>query len=439
MKSYVIVGGGISGLYSAYSLHKHFGIDNITVLEKENILGGRIHTIYPEANIFLEMGAGGVVNVQKNVMKLLAELNLTDKLMVGSTGRSLVVASTIPTSTYITQPNDIVPTIYQITDFIDITNSDFYDTMEILIKKLEDPIFYELALSYNLYMLIEKLYGFDKAEQLMYQFGYHADFYEQNSVEALNMFKKEFSRNAKFHRINGGMGQIIDALAAYLTTHNITIETNSECIDIIKVGTNYKCILQNAVQIGTENIIMSIPKMNIMKIKYFQNILQKLNSVIHKPLLRIYAFFPKINGKVWFNEINTTLTTKTLLSQISPIDKEKGILMIYCDSLNARTWNYFDQNNILERELMYHLTKLFSNYIIPEPTKIYKSYYDSATHVWKPSINPYEMYHEIMHPIKDENIYIVGETYSLNQQWSEGAIQSVNDLMELLKSKINKI
>ena len=435
--SYVIVGGGIAGLYSAYSLHKNFGYTNITVLEKDNRLGGKIYTIYPGDNVFLEMGAGGVIDVQKNVIELLAELKLMDKLMDSSGSRSLVIASSVPTSKYIDTPNNIVPTIYQITNIIDIKNSDFYDIMDTLNKKLEDKNFFQMALSYNLYALIEKLYGFEKADQLMYQFGYHADFHEQNAVEALGMFKREFSINAKFHRIDGGMLQIINALASYLNKNGIVIRLNTECINIDKITNKYRCILANGDFIETDNIIMAIPKVNIIGIKYFENIYSKLNSVIHKPLLRIYVYFPKINGKVWFDSINSTLTTKTLLSQIIPVNKDKGILMIYCDGLNATAWHYFEQNQILEKELMYHLTKLFSNIVIPNPTKIFVSYYDSATHVWKPSIDPYQMYKEIMQPIENENIFIVGEAYSLNQQWSEGAVQSVNDLMKILKRKIS--
>ncbi|XWV25335.1 amino oxidase family protein [Tupanvirus deep ocean] len=429
--SYLIIGGGISGLYSAYSLHKNFGVTNITVIEKENKLGGRINTMYVD-DIFLEMGAGGVVNTQKNIMKLLDELGLKDKLNKGGGGRSLVISESIPTSNFIVGQNEKVPTIYKIKDIIDIKDTDFYDIIETLTERLKNKIFYETAISYNLYRLIEKLYGYEKADTMMYQFGFHADFYEQNAVEALDMFKKEFSRDAKFHRINGGMIQIINALASYLRKNNITIKTNCKCIDISKNKSKYICSLENGGWIESDNIIISVPKMNMLKINFFTNFQNKINSVIHKPLSRIYAFFPKVDGKIWFDSINTSLTTKTLMNQIIPIDKEKGILMIYCDSVNAKTWHYFDKNGILERELMYHLTKLFSDIIIPSPTKIYVSYYDSATHVWKPSVDPYQMYKKVMQPIEGENIYIVGETYSLNQQWSEGAIQSVNDLMELL-------
>ena len=43
-KDYVIIGGGISGLYTAYRLAQREHIGNITVVEKLDRLGGRLLT-----------------------------------------------------------------------------------------------------------------------------------------------------------------------------------------------------------------------------------------------------------------------------------------------------------------------------------------------------------------------------------------------------------
>lgn len=436
MMEYIIVGGGISGLYSAYMLHKKFGIINMIVIEETGRLGGRIETLYTNGD-YLELGAGGIINIQKNMQALVKELDLENNLMSGRGGRSLVIAESVSTSDYTNKDNNIVPTIYKIVDIVPIEKTDFYDIINILLDRLRDPIFYEMALTYNLYALLEKLYGFEKADQLMYQFGYHSDFYYQNSVEALDMFQREFSKNAKFQKFGNGMIQIIQKLAAYLQNNGITVRINCRCIDIAKNGNGYICFLGNGGKIEAKNIIFAIPKIQLLKINYFEKIHEKLMSVVHKPLIRIYVYFPLDNGKVWFENIKSVYTTRTLLNQIIPYNKKKGILMVYCDDLNAKTWYYFEKNNVLRRELMYHLTKLFSNINIPEPIKIYTSYHDSATHLWKPCVNPKQMYEEIVQPIRDENIFIVGEAYSLNQQWSEGAVQSVLHLMDRLEKNKN--
>ena len=79
---------------------------------------------------------------------------------------------------------------------------------------------------------------------------------------------------------------------------------------------------------------------------------------------------------------------------------------------------------------MFHLRKFFSEIEIPEPDNIYVSYYENATHCWKPAINSYEIYDDIIHPFKNDKIYIVGEAYAQTQQWLEGALETVNYLID---------
>ncbi len=430
MMSYVIIGGGIAGLYCAYSLHIRFGLSDIIVVEKDNRLGGRINTIHVD-NQLIELGAGGVVNVQHNMFSLLSKLGIS--VSKGSSGRSQIITSTLSTKKITGETNPFVPTVYKIDNIINILDTDFYVIIEDLIKKLDDDMFRENARSYNLYALVEKIYGSVKADQLLYQFGYHDDFQKQNSVEALKMFEKEFRPDAKYHRVIGGMSYIIDKLTSYLKENNIKILTNTKFMDIHKITNGYNCIFDNVKKISTKNIILAVPKKALLKIPFLSVAKNKLKSISNKSLSRIYLFFPKNNNKVWFDHINDILTTNTLLSQISPINKSDGILMIYTDGQNAKTMHYLEKNNILEPEIMYHLIKLFSDIEIPKPIKIITSYYDTATHIWKPSINAYQMYYDIMQPIKNEKIFITGEAYSLNQQWCEGAVENVNDLMLLVE------
>jgi protoporphyrinogen oxidase len=54
---YIIIGGGISGLYVAYNILKKSPGSRILVLEKENTFGGRVFT-YTDSNMSVETGAG---------------------------------------------------------------------------------------------------------------------------------------------------------------------------------------------------------------------------------------------------------------------------------------------------------------------------------------------------------------------------------------------
>ena len=124
--SYAIIGGGISGLYCAYSLHKKFGINDITIIEKDNRLGGRINSIYIDGTT-LEMGAGAIPGNHYREMKLLEELNLLHKLDAGGSGRSYSEISTISTKNFISGP--AVPTIYQINKIVPLEKTNFYNIL----------------------------------------------------------------------------------------------------------------------------------------------------------------------------------------------------------------------------------------------------------------------------------------------------------------------
>ena len=75
---YIIVGGGISGIFMAYKL-SDTGKD-ILLLESTNRLGGRIFT-KKEQGLQFELGAGRVSSKHTKLMSLLKELELDDQLI----------------------------------------------------------------------------------------------------------------------------------------------------------------------------------------------------------------------------------------------------------------------------------------------------------------------------------------------------------------------
>jgi len=80
-----VIGGGISGLSSAYLTLKEAKKRNIAIdlyiFEKENKLGGTISTIFRDGFI-CECGPNGFLNSKKETMDLIKDLNLENKLLV---------------------------------------------------------------------------------------------------------------------------------------------------------------------------------------------------------------------------------------------------------------------------------------------------------------------------------------------------------------------
>ena len=420
---YLIVGAGISGLYAAYSLHKKFGIKDILIIEKSNRLGGRIYSFDIGSRI-VELGAGVILIIHNNLLELVNELGLQDKLIYNESKRSYMSLS-------------FDQNFYQINKITNLNDSGFVEKVNDLRNMISNnnnnnnnnKLNNKLIGSYSLYRFIERVYGIDIANKMNNEFGYDGDF-NQNAIDCINMLTRDV--NTPFYILKDGLIQIINKLKDYLEKNGIEIRLNTECINIKKDNNiGYQCILNNGILVA-DNIILSIPKNSLLSLKYLSPIKDLLNSVLTKSLMRIYLVFPTINGKSWFDNLNGVITTNTILRQISPIDKKNGILMVYSAELTANTWNYLKKNKKLKSEIMFHLRRTFHNILIPDLIKIYSKYWNEATHIWKPSYSSEKISEEIIQPFKDEKIFIVGESYSNIQQWSQGTLETVNKLMNII-------
>ena len=89
-------------------------------------------------------------------------------------------------------------------------------------------------------------------------------------------------------------------------------------------------------------------------------------------------------------------------------------------------------NKKLTKEIMLQLEKIFDFKIEPP---IYNSinYWNCGVGYWKPKYNSKKISKKILKLNKDDNLYIIGENYSNNQGWSEGALETVNELLNNYK------
>jgi len=403
--NYLIIGGGIAGLYCAYSLNKKHGIKNILIIEQNNYLGGRIKTFRSKEGI-LELGAGVILEHHKYVLKLVHELGLEKDLLLYKSIKYYI--------------ND--------TKITNINKNGFIEIIQNLKNGLDDKLEYALAMSYSLYRYIERIHGIDVANDLKNQFGFNADFYEQNAIDGINMLLRDIG--ASYYKLNNGFNQIINKLRNYLIENKIEIQLGVKLKNINKIGNKYECLLNNDT-VMANNVILAIPKNALCKINYLSSINNLLNSVISKALMRIYLVFP-VNSKVWFDDLQGITVTNTILNQIVVINKKTGVLMVYLIDNSAITFEYLRLRGILESEVMFYLRRIFKAVNIPNPNKVYCMFWHRATHLWRPTVDSKVNSKKIVKPFEDDRIFIVGEAYSKIQQWSEGALISVNNLMSVI-------
>ena len=93
MKTVVVIGGGITGLSTMYYLQKAATEKSLDVrlmlIEAEETLGGKIHTVY-DGDFIIETGADSIVVRKENITSFIKEINLEDQVVYNATGKSFL-------------------------------------------------------------------------------------------------------------------------------------------------------------------------------------------------------------------------------------------------------------------------------------------------------------------------------------------------------------
>ncbi|MWV42438.1 protoporphyrinogen oxidase [Paenibacillus sp. HJL G12] len=93
MKKVVVIGGGVTGLSTAYYLQKNARESgkeiHITVVEASERLGGKIRTVH-DGEFTMETGADSIVTRKTNALELIEELGLKDNVVYNATGVSYI-------------------------------------------------------------------------------------------------------------------------------------------------------------------------------------------------------------------------------------------------------------------------------------------------------------------------------------------------------------
>ena len=173
MNDIIVIGGGISGLYTAYKLSYQYPKLNIKLIEKSNRLGGRIHT-YKDANFQIEAGAGRISSKNVTLLGLLKELNLEQKLL------SIV--------------ND-----FQIVDIKrpgQIQKSNVYTYLKIVLSNVTEDK--ETLQNITFIDYIKMKLSASETKYLLNFFGYTSELTVMNAADSIDIMKTYFSKGSKY-------------------------------------------------------------------------------------------------------------------------------------------------------------------------------------------------------------------------------------------------
>jgi cytochrome b involved in lipid metabolism len=437
---YLIAGGGIAGLYTAYHLVKQFPTAKICILEASNRLGGRLHSIHLESNSIIEAGGARFNTQQYRILALIRALGLDSKCIE------------IPSnSKYISIHPNYDPRLETI--FPEIDDIIYKLQAHIRQHKISD----DKLINTNLLELVHQIYSHQYPtikKYLISRYPYYSELHSLNALEGLSLFTNEFSAKMKYFILAGGLEQLTTSIYQQLKKHStVDIHLNQpletlETINRTTVSNSIYTIIsrgQRDIELRANKIILALPQSALLKIKYLTRhavVRSLLNSIQPEPLYRIYARYPldKKTGKVWFAEMPKIISNLPI-KYIIPSNVEQGIIMIsYTDSRFARYW--FDKlsagDDILEKELARQLKLLFPKLEIPAPMWIKHYYWDMGAGYWKPGCSRETLLPQITQPLAGEEVYICNENYSSHQAWVEGSLESAEYVLEKLGVQVSK-
>jgi len=442
---YIIVGAGITGLYTAYKLIKKYPTARICILEASNRAGGRLHSIRFKGSL-IEAGGARFNTDQHRILELIHILGLDSKKVPIKSDIKYIPIN----RKYDPQLETLFPTIDDIIRNLEqeckqqnITTTQLTNTT---LLELTDRLLHNQYPTIKTYM--ESCYP------------YYSELARLNALEGIHLFTNEFATKTKYFILAGGMEQLITELFSRLSnSNNVEIMLNKPVSSITIANKDDTTLQEKALKVAiantttttitidksliARNVILALPKNAIQNIKInitnsnkFQTLLNK--SITTEPLYRIYAQYPldKKTGKVWFHDIIKT-STNLQIKYIIPYDYKKGIIMIsYTDSKYAEYWFKQVENGTFERELNRQLSLVFPDKTIP-PAMEYKHYYwDAGAGYWKPGASRMQLLPSITKPFSDSNIFIANENFSSHQAWIEGSLESADLVLSMLTTKV---
>ncbi len=396
----IIIGSGISGLYSAYKIKQLSPDTSFLILEKykKKWIGGRTsNEVFYGTEIVTGAGIGRK-NKDKLLYKLLHDFNLS-------------------TPEYIINP--------QKSKLIHSVNGN--DVMNRLKKEYRN--FKDKTLTFK--QFATKVLGEKEYKEFIISAGY-TDYENEDVFETLYYYGME-DNTSSWRAFHVPWRKLVIKLYNYIGGQHfrfssevtkITKEQEEPCKFIIDTEDNiqYKC---NKVIIGStiDTIRKLLPSYHIY------------NDIEGQPFLRLYAKFTKKSIPVLKEYIKGFTFVPGPLQRIIPMDPDNGVYMIaYNDNNNTIALKKYLQNTRENRELYEIL--LEKSLGMPENSMniiaIKDYYWPIGTHYYKPlNKELYNSREEFMdkaqHP--EKGILVVGEAVSRNQGWTQGALESVNAVL----------
>jgi hypothetical protein len=425
----IVVGAGISGLFCVRELLKRHPEWRIALAERYKGLGGRTYSYSPPGfpGVRWEMGAGRVHKDHTMVMGLLKDYSLT----------------------WVPIPAEIG---FQSRPGLDVEPNPF--------ESLYLPLYFQplasldssVLATHTLEELLKKVYGLEKTAEILAPFPYRAELITLRADLALAGFldKGEMSSYEGYGVVKEGFGELVARMRADVEKRGAVILNRHRLLTFVR-GPGKAVDLQFAfgypedkaasgtIQLRAgKGIVLALHKDAVAELQPFRG-WKTLRLLKTEPLLRVYAVFPLVAGKVWFAGFSKFVTPERP-RYILPIDAEKGVIMIsYTDADDTRDYMQIQKkggDKALEKVIMKDVRRLFPSLEIPDPLFFRSHPWETGATYWLPGFyDPQKESLAACHPLPAAfpSVWLCGESWSMRQAWVEGALEHTAECIKQIE------
>lgn len=450
------VGAGVANAYTCYQLKK-LGIskNKIIVLEKQNIIGGRISSL--SSNIYKH-------NKPEVAFSELGAMRLFDTTSMKKIFDLLKVFDLKTVKVSLEDKNNIFfykNKQYNKSDVILSNGIKLKDLESYVINNIQkkytninfDNIFdYEEFINMNINDLFMK-YGNVIQEDINIWIAYNGyDIYTNNTQISSMLIMKNFfnqsNKDLQYYLLDG----MISLVKKLFENSNVQIIYNTRAINIKKDSDGYNII--NTIdsnheykQYKCKYLFIGVTSKNLQVLNTYNQIpisslrLKMAFESISVPLFKVFLKWDKEN--IWWGEgfkyKSGKSTTDLQIRQIHYYDDE-DILIYNSGKYASELNNKFLENPAKASIEVYEQIKKVHQADIPPPNFVYTlfKYWPDGSHKWKIGADVNKNIKLIPNGFIDgSNIFIIGDAFSKYQGWIVGALDSADVAIKSLEQNIN--
>jgi monoamine oxidase len=451
----ICLGSGVSSAYICYKLKKDVYKKKILVLERENVMGGRLYSVFSDENkteslevTYDELGAMRLFkeNAMNKVFDLLSEFKI-DTIPVGLEDKNNIFYYE---GEHLKKEN------------IRLENGITFEEMKqtaLNNVRLEYPDFtYETVLEYpeivkmNIYDYFGKYANISEEDINKFKTYDGYDFLDKDTSISVYLIYGNWLTAAKSDQqvyIKDGIVTIVKKMfeksnsEIIFNTNAVYIEKtndNYNLIHTINKNHEYKCYKCKYLFLGVTP--KTINELNTIRPLPISNLrLNMINQTKGLPLMKIFLKYDK--DKLWWREkgFKQGKSTTDLEARMVHYYNDENILIYNSGPYATSLYLKFLENPSAAAKYVNSMIKKIHPFEIPEPNYVFTlwKYWADGAYVWKNNANIKLNINEIPNGEKDKsNIYIVGDSYSKYQGWIIGSIETADISLADFYSTYNK-